>query len=106
MKNAMIRDILYEAPGPKTRRRVFRLTAAAALLLAGLLFMVARQFYVTGQLGGRYWAFFGKATTWRFLGQGLLVTVEAAVTGALISFALGFLLMLWGRQPAPPAEKD
>ena len=93
MKNATIRDILYEAPGPKTRRRVFRLTAAAALLLAGLLFMVVRQFYVTGQLGGRYWAFFGKATTWRFLGQGLLVTVEAAVTGALISFALGFLLM-------------
>ncbi len=93
MKNATIREFLYEAPGPKTRKRVFWLTAAAMLLLMGLLLMVVRQFYVTGQLSGRYWAFFGKATTWRFLGQGLLVTVEAAVTGALISFALGFLLM-------------
>ncbi|MBQ6233406.1 MAG: amino acid ABC transporter permease [Clostridia bacterium] len=93
MKNATIREFLYEAPGPKTRKRVFWLTAAAMLLLMGLLLMVVHRFYVTGQLSGRYWAFFGKATTWRFLGQGLLVTVEAAVTGALISFALGFLLM-------------
>ncbi len=88
-----IRDILYEAPGPKAKKRIFRATAAALVLLAGLLFIIIRQFYITGQLGARYWAFFGRITTWRFLGQGLLTTVEAALAGSLISFALGFLLM-------------
>lgn len=37
--------------------------------------------------------FFARATTWRFLGEGLLTTLEAAVTGAGIAFALGFLMM-------------
>ena len=93
MKDGSIRDILYEAPGPKAKRRIALATAGALLCLAALLYAVVRQFYVTGQLSGRYWAFFGRTSTWRFLGQGLLTTVEAAVTGALISFALGFLLM-------------
>ena len=93
MRMGSIRDILYEAPGLKTRRRIAWATAGALLLLAGLLFIVIRQFYMTGQLGERYWVFFGKVTTWRFLGGGLLTTVEAAVTGSAISFTLGFLLM-------------
>lgn len=93
MKSGSIRDFLYEAPGPKTRRRTGIATALVLVLLAGLLIAVIRQFYVTGQLSGRYWAFFGRLTTWRFLGQGLLTTVEAALTGSVISFSLGFLLM-------------
>ena len=93
MRTGSIRDILYEAPGPKTRRRIAWATTGALLLLAALLFLVIRQFYITGQLGERYWAFFGRITTYRFLGEGLLITVEAAVTGSAISFALGFLLM-------------
>ncbi|MBR3018133.1 MAG: amino acid ABC transporter permease [Clostridia bacterium] len=93
MRAGSIRDVLYEAPGPKTRRRIAWATTGALLLLAALLFLVIRQFYITGQLGERYWAFFGRITTYRFLGEGLLITVEAAVTGSAISFALGFLLM-------------
>ena len=93
MKNTSIRDILYEPPGPRARRRITLLTVAALLLIAGLVFLIIRQFADTGQLDARYWAFFGRATTWRFLGEGLLSTVEAAVAGALISFAAGFVLM-------------
>lgn len=93
MKSGSIRDFLYESPGPKTRRWTGIATALVLVLLVGLLIAVIRQFYVTGQLSGRYWAFFGRLTTWRFLGQGLLTTVEAALTGSVISFSLGFLLM-------------
>ncbi|MBQ8162052.1 MAG: amino acid ABC transporter permease [Clostridia bacterium] len=93
MKKTGIRDILYEPPGPKARRRIRVVTALALILLAGLLWLIIRQFSLTGQLDARYWSFFGRATTWRFLGEGLLSTVEAALTGALIAFAAGFILM-------------
>lgn len=93
MKNPSIRDLLYEPPGPRARRGIGIATAAALLLIAGLIYLIIRQFAQSGQLDARYWAFFGRATTWRFLGEGLLSTVEAAVAGALISFAAGFALM-------------
>ena len=85
--------MLYEPPGPAARKRIRVCTAIALLALAALLALVIRQFADTGQLSDRYWSFFGKASTWRFLGQGLLTTLEAAVTGALIAFSLGFVMM-------------
>ena len=93
MRTGNIRDYLYETPGPHTRRRIRIITGIALLGLLALLALVIRQFAVTGQFDAKYWSFFTKWTTWRFLGQGLLVTLEAALTGSAISFALGFLLM-------------
>ena len=93
MTNVSIRDMLYEAPGPKTQKRIRFFTVLAMLLLAGLLALVIRQFAVTGQFAEKYWSFFTRITTWRFLGEGLLTTLEAALTGSAIAFALGFLLM-------------
>ena len=93
MKRTSVKDMLYEEPGPVTKKRIRFFTCMALLALAALLWIVIRQFSVTGQFASRYWYFFARWTTWRFLGQGLLTTVEAALTGAAISFALGFLLM-------------
>ena len=93
MKEISIRDRLYEAPGPRTRRRVAILTVVALIGLGYLVYFVLHQFWLTGQLEARHWDFFLKWTTWRFLGQGLLTTLEAALTGSAIAFALGFLLM-------------
>ncbi len=88
-----IRDMLYEEPGPKTRKTVRIFTVLSIFLLATLLAVIIRQFAVTGQFAPRYWNFFTRWTTWKFLVQGLLVTIESALTGALIAFVLGFLLM-------------
>ena len=93
MNTSSIRDRLYEPPGPKTRRRVAAFTAVALLALAGLIFFIVRQFALTGQLEARYWDFFLKWSTWRFLGAGLLSTLRAALTAAVIAIALGFVLM-------------
>ena len=93
MKQTPIRDLLFESPGPAAQKRIRICTGVAAAVIAALIAAVIRQFAVTGQLSDRYWSFFAKATTWRFLGQGLLTTLEAAITGAAIAFALGFLLM-------------
>lgn len=93
MNAPTIRDRLYEAPGPKTRRRVAVFTCVSILGLIALLYAVIRQFESTGQLQARYWDLFLKGSTWRFLGQGLLVTLEAALTAAVIAMGLGFVLM-------------
>lgn len=89
-----IRDALYEPPGPKTRRRTAIATGISLVGIAILLFFIIRQFYITGQLDPKYWSFFGRFTTWRFLGKGLLGTLEAAAVAGIMAFILGLVLML------------
>ena len=93
MNAPSIRDRLYEPPGPKTRRRIAVFTVIALLGLGFLLYLVVRQFERQGQLQPRYWDFFLKWSTWRYLGAGLLSTLKAALTAAVIAIAAGFLLM-------------
>ena len=93
MKTGSIRDYLYESPGPRARRRIRIATGMVLLALLGLLWLIARRFSETGQFDAKYWSFFARWTTWRFLGQGLLTTLEAALAGSAISFTLGFFLM-------------
>ena len=44
-----IRDALYEAPGPRTRRRVRIGTAVSAVVVLLAIAAVIRQFWVTDQ---------------------------------------------------------
>lgn len=92
--NTSIRDVLYETPGPKARKRIAISTAISLVMLAALLFVVVRQFYITGQLNSKYWGFFAKYSTWRFLGRGLAGTLKVALMAGLIAFISGLLLML------------
>lgn len=89
-----IRDILYEAPGPKMRRRITIATVISLIALAALIVLIVRQFYITGQLKAKYWSLFTRYTTWRFLGRGLAGTLEVALMSSVVSFAAGLLLML------------
>ena len=88
------RDMLYEEPGPKAKRRIRIVTVISLAAIAALAALVVRQFYITGQLDARYWSFFTKPTTWAFLGKGLLGTMEAALMAGILAFAAGFFLML------------
>lgn len=92
--NTSIRDALYEAPGPKAHKRIVLATAISLVSLGALLILVIRQFYITGQLNPKYWSFFTKSTTWKFLGRGLAGTLKTALTAGIIAFAAGLLLML------------
>ena len=89
-----MRDALYEAPGPRMRRRMRIGTAVAGALVLLAVAAVVRQFWVTGQLAPRYWSLFLQWTTWRFLGQGLLGTVAVALAAGAIALVLGLALML------------
>lgn len=89
-----VRDALYEAPGPRTRHRVRIATAISLILVVAALAAIGYRFYITGQFAPRYWTFFAKATTWKFLLQGFAGTVRVALTAGAIALALGLLLML------------
>lgn len=89
-----IRDALYEAPGPRTHRRMVVGTIVSALVVLWLVYLVWHQFYVTGQFAPRYWSFFAQWSTWRFLIDGFRGTIAVAVTAGVISLVLGMLLML------------
>lgn len=93
-RHGSIRDALYEEPGPRTKKRIAVATAISIAVLAALIGLIVRQFYITGQLSPRYWAFFTRATTWKFLGRGLAGTVSVALASGAIAFAAGFLLMV------------
>lgn len=88
-----MRDALYEEPGPHTRRRIRLFTILSLVLVAVLIGLVIYQFYVTGQLAPKYWSFFLKGTTWSFLGQGFLGTIEVAITAGILALLLGMVLM-------------
>ena len=93
-KQPTIRDALYEAPGPKARKRIAVATVLSILALAALVIAVIRRFAENGQLDARYWSIFTRYTTWRFLGYGLVGTMTAALTAGIITFFVGLLLMM------------
>lgn len=92
--NTSIRDALYEAPGPKARKRIAIATAVSLAVLAVLICLIVRQFYITGQLNAKYWSLFTKFSTWKFLGHGLAGTLEVALAAGVVAFVAGLLLML------------
>ena len=97
-----MRDALYEAPGPRTKRlTVIGTTISLALVAVGAA-LVVRQFYITGQLDAAYWSFFTEWNTWRYLLEGLVGTVRVALVAAVISLALGVLLMFGRISSFPP----
>ena len=97
-----IRAYLYEAPGPRTRRRVRAFTALALLGIAALIWWIIGRFRAQGQLEAKYWSFYANAATWRFIGQGLRTTVLAALSAAAITFALGFAMLRARLNPFAP----
>jgi glutamate transport system permease protein len=97
-----MRDALYEAPGPRTKRlTVIGTTISLALVAVGAA-LIVRQFYITGQLGAAYWSFFTAWNTWRYLLEGLVGTVRVALVAAVISLVLGVLLMFGRISSFPP----
>jgi glutamate transport system permease protein len=89
-----MRDALYEAPGPKTRRRTRIITFISLILVALGIALIVRQFYVTGQLDAKYWSFFLKPTTWTYLASGFVGTFKVAFTAGIIALLLGVVFML------------
>ncbi len=89
-----MREALYEAPGPKTRRKMLVGTVASLIAVVALAAWVVWRFWVTGQLAPRYWELFTWRTTWRYLFAGLGGTFSVAAVAAVLSIVIGMALML------------
>ncbi len=89
-----MRDALYEAPGPKTKKKMLAGTVVSLIAVVAFFAWVVYRFWVKGQLSYRYWKVFSWRSTWAYLGQGLIGTFEVAITAGAIALVLGMVLML------------
>ena len=86
--------VLFDAPGPRARRRIRILTVVSVLVVAGLIALGERQFASHGQLTQAKWQVFGEWPYQRFLLQGLGMTLRAAAVSAVLALPFGAFLAL------------
>lgn len=92
--NANVTSYLYEVPGPRGRRRILMGSIISAIVIAGIIAAGLWQFGSRGQLDADKWTPFLDLAIWRYLGVGLLGTLQAAAVVAVLGAALGMLLAL------------
>jgi glutamate transport system permease protein len=86
--------VLYDVPGPRTRRRILVWSVVSGVVLAGLLGVGLWRFAAHGQLAPARWAPFTQWPIWEYLLVGLLGTLEAAAFVAVFSAVAGVFLAL------------
>ncbi|WP_416986561.1 amino acid ABC transporter permease [Streptomyces sp. T028] len=90
--------VLYDAPGPRTRRRIRWGTAVLLTVLATLLALVVARLSRQGQLDEAKWGPLVNPSdlrfglVWDFLGGGLTATLQAAAISIVLSLVLGSTL--------------
>jgi len=104
--------VLYDAPGPRARRRALIGTVIATVAILALLAVVAKRFHDQGQFSMELWGPLinpgneSFEAVWRLLGKGVLATLIAAVLAIVLSLVIGTLLgttrLLLGRYQRIP----
>ena len=87
-------QVLFDAPGPKGRRRIMLLSILSVLAIAALLAAGLWQFHVNGQLDPNKWIVYLRVDYLAFLGRGLWGTLKVTAAAAVVAFPLGLLLAL------------
>lgn len=101
-------SVLYDAAGPRARRRTLIWSIVGALFVLGLLFLAYRQLDQRGQWEAERWQIFtdppmGQTANdvWTsLLVDGLGATLRAAGIAAVIALALGVILAVLRMTPA------
>jgi len=101
-------NVLFDAPGPRARRRNDLLTLLALATASGVAHFVYTKFDERGQWSGHLWRHFLDASTWtEFIIPGLTATLKVAAFGAMFALLLGVALGIarlsdhrWIRWPA------
>jgi glutamate transport system permease protein len=90
--------VLYDAQGPRARRRTRIGTGIALLVLAGLAFVVVRRLIARDQFSMEKWGpFFDPANesfeaVWGLIGAGIVNTLKAAAIAMVLSVVIGTLI--------------
>jgi glutamate transport system permease protein len=84
--------VLFDAPGPKARRRHAILTAFGFLLAAVTVGLVLWKFQAQGQLEASRWTSLFQSEVWTaYILPGLLSTLKAAAISIVLAVAFGLL---------------
>ncbi len=90
--------VLYDEPGPRTRRRILIGSLVALVLLLAMAYLVYRRLDEQGQFAAALWAPLFDPNdplfpqVWRLLWQGLQNTLKAAALAMVFSLVIGTLL--------------
>lgn len=83
-------DVLFDAPGPKARRRILITNVVAVLVIAALAAVVLWQLWGQGQLAPQRWWNAVNLTAWQhYLIPGLQFTLQSAVIAVTTSLIFG-----------------
>jgi glutamate transport system permease protein len=83
---------LYDAPGPRARRRVLIGSVVGGLLVAALVGLVIQRLEETGQFRSIFWEPFTRSGVQRILLRGLGATLRASGAALVFAIALGLVL--------------
>lgn len=84
--------MLFDSPGPKTRRNILLVNIAAAVVVLFALYLVGRSLHSQGQLSVSRWNILWLRSSWTtYLLPGLLNTIKAALVAIVGAFAFGLL---------------
>lgn len=96
--NAPQATVLYDAPGPKTKRRHLLYGVLGTLALAGLAIAAFQKLHAGGQFAAELWApYFNPGNeyfkdVWTLLGESAVKTLVAAAFAITFSIAIGSAL--------------
>ncbi|NUP53788.1 MAG: amino acid ABC transporter permease [Catenulispora sp.] len=85
-------DFLYDAPGPRTRRRILAASVLTGLALIASVVWIVLRLNDRGQFAAELWQPFRDPSVWTTILQGLGNTLKAAALAIVFAIALGALL--------------
>lgn len=95
-------QVLFDAPGPRGRRRILIISILSVLAILALLGAGLYMFGVNGQLAANKWTPYLRPDYIAFLWMGLKGTLLATAVAAVVAFPLGLILALGRLAPAKP----
>jgi glutamate transport system permease protein len=85
-------SVLFDAPGPRARRRHAILTAFGVVLAVATIGAVLWKFKAQGQLEPEMWTVLFSADVWtQYIVPGLIKTLEAAAISIVLAMAFGLV---------------
>ena len=88
----MSEAVLYDAAGPRGRRRILIGSLLGGLLVAGILAAAAARLAANGVFEAERWRVLTQSDLQRLLARGLVATLRAALVAMVLAMAVGGLL--------------
>jgi glutamate transport system permease protein len=86
--------ILFDEPGPRSKRRILIATVVSLLAIAGVIYLAIARFADSGQLAGSKWSIFTTPLVRTFLWDGFVNTMKLTVVSGVIALPLGVAFAL------------